>query len=164
MERKGGYPSSASFDRQLRDKYEGASYARDRAEIKGCILGLFDDAFAGKLDGWKRGNILKDGRGALLLGGINRASTWAAKFSDKSFVANPRCSVKVAELTNSDRAQHDFWWAVRRRRWLGRSAHDVNRIVACAAGMVRPRGGLRSARPYSLRKALVELGDMLGPR
>ena len=78
--------------------------------------------------------------------------------------ANPRCSVKVAEFTNSDRAQHDFWWAVRRRRWLGRSAHDVNRIVACAAGMVRPRGGLRSARPYSLRKVLVEMGDMLGPR
>ena len=88
LERKGGYPSSASFDRQLRDKYEGASYAHDRAEIKKWILGLFDDAFAGKLDGWKRGNILKDGRDFFLLGGINRASTWAAKFSDKSFAVS----------------------------------------------------------------------------
>ena len=72
--------------------------------------------------------------------------------------------LKVAELTNSDRAQHDFWWTVRRRRWLGRSAYDVNRIVACAAGMVRPHGGLRSPRPYSLKKVLVEMVDMLGPR
>ena len=78
--------------------------------------------------------------------------------------ANPRCSVKVAELTNSDRAQHDFWWTVRRRRWLGRSEQDVNRIVSCAAGMVRPRGGLRSPRPYSLKEVLVEMADMLGPR
>ena len=84
LERKGGI----SEFRQLRDKYEGASYAHDRAEIKKWILGLFDDAFAGKLDGWKRGNILKDGRSALLLGGINRASTWAAKFSDKSFAVS----------------------------------------------------------------------------
>ena len=78
--------------------------------------------------------------------------------------ANPRCSVKVAELTNSDRAQHDFWWTVRRRRWLGRSEQDVNRIVACAAGMVQPRGGLCSPRPYSLKKVLVEMVDMQGPR
>ena len=77
---------------------------------------------------------------------------------------SPRCSVKVAELFNSDRAQHDFWWTVRRRRWLGRSAYDVNRILSCAAGMVRPHGGLRSPRPYSLKKVLVEMVDMLGPR
>ena len=67
---------------------EDQRYMQRRAEIKKWILGLFDGAFAGELDGWQRGNILKDGRDALLLGGIKRAETWAAKFSDKTFAVS----------------------------------------------------------------------------
>jgi len=81
VERKDGL----SEFRRLRQKYDSSSYAPDRAGVKKWVLNMFDDAFAGRLNAWDRGNILKEGRDALLVKGIARAATWTKKFHDTSF-------------------------------------------------------------------------------
>ena len=84
-------PSNYTTRKNTRVVASGGSHVT-AATVNGIDIGLQPNYLShhagGKLNGWQRGNILKDGREALLLGGIKRAETWAAKFSDKTFAVS----------------------------------------------------------------------------